>query len=80
MFFSTPIDLYKWNAAEWRGMLYLFYPGAVPVLGLLYRNYAAAKSIFTDWKKTAKDKWVLRLTDEENGSTNECVGLINCES
>lgn len=53
MFFSTPIDLDKWNAAEWRGMLYLFYPGAVPVLGLLYRNYAAAKSIFTDWKKTA---------------------------
>ena len=57
MFFSTPIDLDKWNAAEWRGMLYLFYPGAVPVLGLLYRNYAAAKSIFTDWKKTAKDNF-----------------------
>ena len=54
---STPIDLDKWNAAEWRGMLYLFYPGAVPVLGLLYRNYAAAKSIFTDWKKTAKDNF-----------------------
>lgn len=57
MFFSTPIDLDKWNAAEWRGMLYLIYPGAVPVLGLLYRNYAAAKSIFTDWKKTAKDNF-----------------------
>lgn len=57
MFFSTPINLDKWNAAEWRGMLYLFYPGAVPVLGLLYRNYAAAKSIFTDWKKSAKDNF-----------------------
>ncbi len=46
MFFSTPINLDKWNAAQWRGMLYLFSPGYPPVLGLLYHNYEAAKSIF----------------------------------
>lgn len=54
MFFSTPISLDKWNAAEWKVMLYLFYPGKVSVLGLLYQNYTAAKSIFTGWKKDSK--------------------------
>lgn len=54
MFFTTPINLDKWNAAEWRGMLYLFSPGSPPVLGLLYHNYSAARDIFTDWKLDAK--------------------------
>ena len=27
MFFSSPIDLDKWNRAGWKGMLYLFRPG-----------------------------------------------------
>jgi len=54
MFFSTPINLDKWNAAKWRGMLYLFSPGYAPVLGLLYHNYTAAKGIFTDWKLDTK--------------------------
>lgn len=57
MFFSTPINLEKWNAAEWRGMIYLFYPERVPVLGLLYHNYNAAKSIFADWKIDAKGQF-----------------------
>lgn len=51
MFFSTPIDLDKWNAAGWKGMLYLFAPGHSPVLGLLYKNYLAAKNIFSEWKQ-----------------------------
>lgn len=38
-------------------MLYLFCSGAVPVLGLLYCNYVAAESIFTDWKKSSKDNF-----------------------
>ncbi|WP_145078405.1 hypothetical protein [Sedimentibacter saalensis] len=54
MFFSSPIDLNKWNSAGWKGMLYLFYPGYVPVLGLLYRNYSASKEIFNEWKKLSK--------------------------
>lgn len=57
MFFSTPINLDKWNAAGWNGMLYLFHPGHAPVLGLMYRNYSAAKSIFTDWKMDAKGQF-----------------------
>lgn len=55
MFFSTPIDLDKWNAAGWKGTLYLFAPGYCPVLGLLYTNYSAAKLIFSEWKQIAKN-------------------------
>ena len=55
MFFSTPIDLEKWNNACWKGMLYLFQPGYVPVLGLLFENYDVAKQIFSVWKTDAKD-------------------------
>ena len=52
MFFSTPIDLEKWNAARWKGMVYMLSPDAslTPVLGLLFRNYEAGKSIFEQWK------------------------------
>ena len=53
MFFSTPIDLDKWNSARWKGMLYLFSPGMCPVLGLLYRNYEAGKAIFSEWKRNS---------------------------
>lgn len=55
MFFSTPIDLDKWNDAGWRGILYLFFQGGSPAIGLLYNNYSAAKSIFNVWKETAKN-------------------------
>jgi len=58
MFFSTPINLDKWNAAQWRGILYLFSPGYPPVLGLLYHNYKAGKSIFDDWKEDSKEEYV----------------------
>jgi len=57
MFFSSPIDLDKWNTAGWKGMLYLFAPGGCPVLGLMYRDYATAKSIFSDWKKDADNSY-----------------------
>lgn len=57
MFFSTPIDLDKWNAAGWKGMLYLFASGHCPVLGLLYKNYSVAKLIFSEWRKLAKKSY-----------------------
>ncbi len=57
MFFSSPIDLDKWNAAGWRGMIYLFAPGYCPVLGILYKDYAAAKGIFSEWKKNTGDSF-----------------------
>jgi hypothetical protein len=58
MFFSSPIDLDKWNAAGWRGMIYLFAPEVCPVLGILYKDYTAAKSIFSEWKKHALNSFV----------------------
>lgn len=51
MFFSSPIDLEKWNRAGWKGVIYLFRPGYCPVLGLLFDNYEVAKSIFSTWKE-----------------------------
>lgn len=56
MFFSTPIDLDKWNDAHWKGMLYLFQRGYAPVLGLLFENYEIAKQIFEIWKTDASNK------------------------
>ncbi len=57
MFFSTPIDLKKWNEAQWRGMLYLFFPGNdhPPILGFLFHNYSVAKEIFQEWKENMKN-------------------------
>lgn len=54
MFFSTPINLDKWNSAKWRGMLYLFTPGKELALGIIFLNYSAAKDIFSAWKLDAK--------------------------
>lgn len=57
MFVSTPIDLEKWNAAGWKGMLYLFAPKQIPILGMLYKNYSVAKSIFSEWKQNAENSY-----------------------
>ena len=54
MFFSSPIDLDKWNAAHWKGILYLFSPGYAPVLGFIFENYKAGQSIFHEWSEMAK--------------------------
>lgn len=61
MFFSTPIDLEKWNDAMWKGAAYLFCPGEQPILGLCFKNFDAAKSIFSDWKKIIKYDYGDRL-------------------
>lgn len=51
MFFSTPINLDLWNAAKWKGMLYLMYPDRPPILGILYTDFKAGKEIFSNWKQ-----------------------------
>lgn len=58
MFFSTPIDLDKWNEAHWKGMVYLLSPDASkpPVLGLLFLNYDAGVKIFEQWKDSYQGK------------------------
>ena len=58
MFFTSPIDLDKWNEAQWRGILYLFSSGCAPVLGILYHNYEAGKSIFSEWKNNYGEGFV----------------------
>ena len=60
MFLSTPIDVNKWNSARWKGMLYCFSPDKPPVLGLLFKNYAAGVEIFKEWRK----KWGEGFADE----------------
>lgn len=60
MFFSTPIDLDKWNKAGWRGMVYIMQDYRIPVLGMVFKNYSAARSIFLEWK----DRWKDEFADE----------------
>lgn len=47
MFYSTPIDLDKWNRAKWKGAVYLTQSRMVPVIGLFFENYSAAREIFS---------------------------------
>lgn len=54
MFFSSPINLEKWNAAKWRGTVYLW-GGDAPAIGIFFANYSAGKEIFKEWKKNYKD-------------------------
>lgn len=58
MFFSTPINLELWDAARWKGVVYMLSPddSAPPVVGFLYRDYEAAKEIFKEWMKNYEDK------------------------
>lgn len=51
MFFSSPIDIDKWDQAGWRGIVYFFHPEMVPVLGLLFENYEVGKDIFIEWRQ-----------------------------
>lgn len=53
MFFTTPIDVEKWDAAQWRGMLYMFpYDSRIPpALGFLFKDYDAGKKIFERWRR-----------------------------
>lgn len=55
MFFSTPIDIRKWDNAHWKGMLYLLNPTIPPTLGFLFRNYDVGKEIFSQWQKNYKN-------------------------
>lgn len=50
MFFSTPIDIQKWDSAKWRGVVYLWGKDA-PAIGLFFDNYGAGKEIFYEWKR-----------------------------
>lgn len=59
MFFSSPINLEKWNAAKWRGTAYLW-GGDAPAIGLLFTNYSAGKEISKSGRKSIKI-WNMRI-------------------
>lgn len=51
VFLSSPIDVDLWDEARWSGTFVAMYPGKPPVLGLAFRNEAAACKIFEGWRK-----------------------------
>jgi len=54
-FLSAPIDVRLWDKAQWRGTLFCFIPGRIPVLGLAFQNEAAARKIFAGWRSRYGD-------------------------
>lgn len=55
MFFSSPIDLGKWDLAGWKGIVYFFVPSKAPIMGFLFKNYEVGREIFKAWKKEANN-------------------------
>ena len=49
MFLSTPIDVNLWNTAKWRATFFSHQQGKPPILGLAFRDEAAARKIFDGW-------------------------------
>lgn len=51
MYLTTPIDVDKWNAAKWKGMLYCFRVNEPPILGILFTHYDEGIKIFEEWRE-----------------------------
>ncbi|MYA88478.1 MAG: hypothetical protein F4X97_08520 [Boseongicola sp. SB0662_bin_57] len=55
----SPIDVQKWDKAKWYATLFMRSPPGPdmqpPMLGLVYKNLAAAKDIFRSWRKRYGD-------------------------
>lgn len=56
MFLSMPIDVELWNTAKWSATFFSYQPGKPPVLGLAFREEAAARKIFEGWHERYGDK------------------------
>jgi hypothetical protein len=50
-FLFGPIDVDLWNIARWKGTVYAFADDQIPILGLLFSNAAAGRTIFENWHK-----------------------------
>jgi len=52
MFFSTIIDVDKWNKAKWSGMVFLSDPSLSmpPIIGFMFENEEYGEQIFSDLK------------------------------
>lgn len=55
MFLSMPIDVDLWNTAKWSAAFFSYQPGKPPVLGLAFRDEAAARKIFEGWHERYGD-------------------------
>lgn len=53
MFFSSPINLEKWNAAKWRGTVYLW-GGDAPAIGLFLQITQWVKKFSKSGRKNTK--------------------------
>lgn len=55
--FLTAIDESKWEAAGWHGVIFGHDPSGnyPPMVGLLFRNIEAGKSIFAGWRESLAD-------------------------
>lgn len=49
MFTASPINIEKWDKAQWKGVVYYF-PPVRPILGLFFENYQFGVEIFKEWK------------------------------
>lgn len=53
MFFSSPIDIKKWDKAEWKGIVYLFPKDSnEAIMGLFFNDYKEGREIFKSWKES----------------------------
>ncbi len=55
MFLSMPINVDLWNTAKWRATFFAHIPGKPPILGLAFRDEAAARKIFEGWHERYGD-------------------------
>lgn len=55
MFLSMPIDIDLWNTAKWSATFFSYQAGKPPVLGLAFRDEAAARKIFEGWHERYGD-------------------------
>jgi len=48
---SSVINMDLWNKALWKGMLFAFSPGQLPIIAPIFTNIEAGKAIFEGWRK-----------------------------
>jgi hypothetical protein len=45
------INMELWDKAMWKGMLFAFVPGSLPIMAPVFTNIDAGKAIFAEWRK-----------------------------
>lgn len=48
---NSIINMELWDKAMWKGMLFGFAPGSLPIIAPVYANIDAGKAIFVEWEK-----------------------------